>query len=265
MSLLNSLFGMKMNPMAKIHSFLLIAFLWVPALMAEGDAEPDTTYWETFNKGGIVMWILLLASILIMAFTIEGFIKIRVARLAPAAVLAQLKDAIVSGNYPLAYQICTANPCYLSRIMQAGIERLGRGRDAVEQAVGDTTAKELNGIKANVQYLSVIGVVSPMVGLTGTVVGMIKAFKTLGSSGAANPTALAANISEVLIATGAGLFVAIPGFVLYYVFRNRIQTVSVAVDLEVSLLLEDVPFEQLTGYRVSDYLGAAAAAPAPAA
>jgi hypothetical protein len=52
---------------------------------------------------------------------------------------------------------------------------------------------------------------------------------------------------------------------LYYVFRNRIQTVSVAVDSEVNLLLEDIPFEQLTGYRVSDYLGAAAAAPAPAA
>jgi biopolymer transport protein ExbB len=95
--------------------------------------------------------------------------------------------------------------------------------------------------------------------------GMIKAFETLGSSGAADPSKLAGNISEVLVATGAGLFVAIPGFILYYVFRNRIQTVSVAVDSEVTLLLEDIPFEQLTGYRVSDYLGAAAAAPAPAA
>ena len=127
--------------------------------------------------------------------------------------------------------------------------------------MGDTTAKELNGIKANIQYLSVIGVVSPMVGLTGTVVGMIKAFKTLGSSGAANPAALAENISEVLVATGAGLFVAIPGFVLYYVFRNRVQSVSVAVDAEVNLLLEDVPFEQLTGYRVSEYLSAPTEAP----
>ena len=90
---------------------------------------------------------------------------------------------------------------------------------------------------------------------------MIKAFKTLGSSGAANPAALAENISEVLVATGAGLFVAIPGFVLYYVFRNRVQSVSVAVDAEVNLLLEDVPFEQLTGYRVSEYLSAPTEAP----
>jgi biopolymer transport protein ExbB len=252
---------------SKIQGFLISCLFVVPNLLAsEGEAgKAPKTAWQIFHEGGIVMWILLIASILIMAFTIEAFIKIRVGRLAPAAVLAQLKDAIVSGNYPLAYQVCVANPCYLGRIIQSGIERLGRGRDAVEQAVGDTTAKELNGIKANIQYLSVIGVVSPMVGLTGTVMGMIKAFETLGSSGAADPSKLAGNISEVLVATGAGLFVAIPGFILYYVFRNRIQTVSVAVDSEVTLLLEDIPFEQLTGYRVSDYLGAAAAAPAPAA
>jgi len=125
--------------------------------------------------------------------------------------------------------------------------------------MGEVTAKELNGIKSNIQYLSVIGVVSPMVGLTGTVLGMIKAFETLGSSGAADPSKLAGNISEVLVATGTGLFVAIPAFVLYYVFRNRIQTVSVAVDSEINLLFEDIPFEQLTGYRLADYLGNASA------
>jgi len=249
---------------SKFHGFLISCLFVVPTLLAsEGEVgKAPKTAWQIFHEGGIVMWILLIASILIMAFTIEAFIKIRLGRLAPAAVLAQLKDAIVSGNYPLAYQVCTANQCYLGRIMQAGLDRLGRGREAVEQAVGDTTAKELNGIKANIQYLSVIGVVSPMVGLTGTVMGMIKAFETLGSSGAADPSKLAGNISEVLVATGTGLFVAIPAFVLYYVFRNRIQVVSVAVDSEINLLFEDIPFEQLTGYRLADYLGNA---PAPAA
>jgi biopolymer transport protein ExbB len=205
------------------------------------------------------MYILIIASIMIMAFTIEAIIKIRQARLAPPAVLAQLRDAIISGNYPTAYQVCVSNPCYLSRIVQAGLERLGRGREAAEKVMGEVTSKELNGIKSNIQYLSVIGVVSPMVGLTGTVMGMIKAFETLGSSGAADPSKLAGNISEVLVATGTGLFVAIPAFVLYYVFRNRIQTVSVAVDTDINLLFEDIPFEQLTGYRLADYLGNASA------
>lgn len=214
---------------------------------------------------GPVGWILLVASILIMAFAIEAVIKIRIGRLAPPAVYAQLKDAFVSGNYPQAFQICTANPCYLGRIVQAGIERLGRGRDAAEKAMGEVTAKEINDLKSNINYLSVIGVVSPMVGLTGTVIGMMKAFKTLGSSGAADPSKLSANISEVLFATAFGLFVAIPGFVLYYVFRNRVQTVTVSVDQQVGHLFDGVPFEQLTGYRVQEYLGESAGSPAASA
>ncbi|NBS14997.1 MAG: MotA/TolQ/ExbB proton channel family protein [Verrucomicrobia bacterium] len=252
---------MKLIQSSKFFSLFLFILLAAPVLLAaegEGAAKKKTVL-DIIHEGGVVMYILIIASIMIMAFTIEAIIKIRQARLAPPAVLAQLRDAIVSGNYPTAYQVCVSNPCYLSRIVQAGLERLGRGRDAAEKVMGEVTAKELNGIKSNIQYLSVIGVVSPMVGLTGTVLGMIKAFETLGSSGAADPSKLAGNISEVLVATGTGLFVAIPAFVLYYVFRNRIQTVSVAVDSEINLLFEDIPFEQLTGYRLADYLGNASA------
>ena len=245
---------------ATLPTFLLFPLM---ASAAEGGAHGDT-FWDLFLMSGAVGWLLLVSSILIMAFAIEAVIKIRIARLAPPAVYAQLKDAFVSGNYPQAVQICAANPCYLSRIVQAGIERLGRGRDAAEKAMGEVTAKEINDLKSNINYLSVIGVVSPMVGLTGTVIGMMKAFKTLGSSGAADPSKLSANISEVLFATAFGLFVAIPGFVLYYVFRNRVQTVTVAVDQKIGHLFEDVPFEQLTGYRVQDYLGEGAAVPAAA-
>jgi len=255
---------MKSIRLSKFFSLFLSMLLFAPVLLAaegEGAAKKKTVL-DIIHDGGLVMYILIIASVMIMAFTIEAIIKIRQARLAPPAVLAQLKDAIVSGNYPTAYQVCVSNPCYLSKIVQAGLERLGRGREAAEKVMGEVTAKELNGIKSNIQYLSVIGVVSPMVGLTGTVLGMIKAFETLGSSGAADPSKLAGNISEVLIATGTGLFVAIPAFVLYYVFRNRIQVVSVAVDSEINLLFEDIPFEQLTGYRLADYLGNA---PAPAA
>ncbi len=248
-----------------IRTLLFLSLIPFPAVASEGGAHGDT-FMDLFLLGGAVSWLLLVASILIMAFAIEAVIKIRVARLAPPAVYAQLKDAFVSGNYPQAVQICVANPCYLTRIVQAGLERLGRGRDAAEKAMGEMTAKEINDLKSNLNYLSVIGVVSPRVGLTGTVIGMMKAFKTLGSSGAADPSKLSANISEVLFATAFGLFVAIPGFVLYYVFRNRVQTVSVAVEQQVGHLFEEVPFEQLTGYRVQEYLaeGAAAGAPAPA-
>ena len=254
--------------MKSIRRFLLLISLVPRSLMAAEGAAPGAhgdTFMDLFLMSGPVGWILLVASILIMAFAIEAVIKIRMGRLAPPAVYAQLKDAFVSGNYPQAFQICVANPCYMGRIVQAGIERLGRGRESAEKAMGEVTAKEINDLKSNINYLSVIGVVSPMVGLTGTVIGMMKAFKTLGSSGAADPSKLSANISEVLFATAFGLFVAIPGFVLYYVFRNRVQTVTVSVDQQVGHLFDGVPFEQLTGYRVQDYLGESAGSPVASA
>jgi len=246
--------------------FGILVFLPVVALASEPGAHSGgTSFMTLFMLSWHVSSILLISSVLIMGFALQAAIVIREGRLAPPAVYAQLKDAFVSGNYPQAVTICAANPCYLSRIVKVGIERLGRGRDAAEKAMGEITYKEINDLKSNINYLSVIGVVSPMVGLTGTVVGMMKAFATLGSSGAANPSLLSANISEVLFATGFGLFVAIPGFVLYYVFRNRVQTVTASVDMKIGHLFDDVPFEQLTGYRVQDYLGESAGSPAVAA
>ena len=97
---------MKNINLSPIALTLLTWFCLGSTLLAEEAAgEKKQTVWEMFHGGGLVMYLLLVASILIMAFTIEAFIKIRMGRLAPPAVLAQLKDAIVSGNYPLAYQV----------------------------------------------------------------------------------------------------------------------------------------------------------------
>jgi len=115
-----------------IRCLVLLPFLTLSLAAAEGAAPGahGDTFMDLFLMSGPVGWLLLVSSILIMAFAIEAVIKIRAGRLAPPAVYAQLKDAFVAGNYPQAFQICTANPCYLGRIVQAGIERLGRGRES---------------------------------------------------------------------------------------------------------------------------------------
>ena len=99
--------------MKSIRRFLLLISLVPRSLMAAEGAAPGAhgdTFMDLFLMSGPVGWILLVASILIMAFAIEAVIKIRMGRLAPPAVYAQLKDAFVSGNYPQAFQICVANP-----------------------------------------------------------------------------------------------------------------------------------------------------------
>lgn len=237
--------------LASCVSALLV--LSSPAVLAAGDTSFISVFFN-FESGAIaktiVMWILLGMSILVLTFAIELFLKLRISKLAPPAVIAMLRDAIATGNYYQALEICRANKCYLCNVFAAALERVGRGRDAVENAVAEVSAKEANELKANNNYLSVIGVVAPMVGLTGTVLGMMSAFSVLATEGVADPKGLSGAIAVVLIATATGLIVAIPGFVLFYFFKNRAQKVIVEANYQVNMLLEDIPFDQLVGFRI---------------
>jgi biopolymer transport protein ExbB len=216
---------------------------------------PQVTFSDMIMKGGFVMIFLGIASVCMVWFGIEGFIILRVAKLAPPALVARLKEAFKAGNYQEAWNICKANKCFLSNVLGNGLERVGRNKDAVEFIVEETAVREANDLKTNTTYLSVIGVVSPMIGLTGTVWGMIGAFNALGANGISDPKALAGKIGEVLIATMSGLVVAVPAFILFYILRARAQSAILHAESQVYRLLDDVPYEQLSGVRIGPDFG----------
>jgi biopolymer transport protein ExbB len=199
-------------------------------------AAPDvkaTTLADMLSQGGFVMYILAAASVCLVWFTAEGFVILRAAKLAPPALIARIKEAFKAGNYQEAWNICKTNKCFLSNVLGNGLERIGRNKDAVEFIVEETALREANDLKTNTTYLSVIGVVSPMIGLTGTVWGMIGAFKTLGNNGISNPALLAGKIGEVLVATMSGLVVAVPAFVFFYILRARAQSAILHAESQV--------------------------------
>lgn len=203
-------------------------------------------------QGGFVMYILALASVCMVWFTAEGFVMLRARKLAPPALIARLREAFTAGNYQEAWNICKTNRCFLSNVLATGLERVGRNKDAVEFAIEETAIRESTDLKTNTTYLSVIGVVSPMVGLTGTVWGMIHAFNTLGQNGITDPSKLAGNIGEVLVATMSGLVVAVPAFVFFYILRARAQSAILHAESQVYRLLEEIPYDQLSGIRIGD-------------
>jgi biopolymer transport protein ExbB len=216
---------------------------------------PQVTFSDMIYKGGFVMIFLGIASVCMVWFGIEGFVILRTVKLAPPALVARLKEAFKAGNYQEAWNICKANKCFLSNVLGNGLERIGRNKDAVEFIVEETAQREANDLKTNTTYLSVIGVVSPMIGLTGTVWGMIGAFNALGANGISDPKALAGKIGEVLIATMSGLVVAVPAFILFYVLRARAQSAILHAESQVYRLLDDVPYEQLSGVRIGPDFG----------
>jgi biopolymer transport protein ExbB len=210
------------------------------------------TVMQFLGQGGVVMYFLGFASVCVVWFTAEGFVNLRPRKLAPPVLVARLREAFTAGNYQEAWNICKSNRCFLSSVLAAGLERIGKGKDAVEFAVEETAVREGTMLKTNPTFLSVIGVVSPMIGLTGTVMGMIKAFHTLGENGITNPAQLASNIGEVLVATASGLIVAIPAFIFFYILRALSQGAILQAESVVYRFLDDIPYEQLSGIKIGE-------------
>jgi biopolymer transport protein ExbB len=232
----------------------------------EGAAPQEHTLLETIMAGGplvMLIWVaIVLTSVIMVTFIVQNLLTLRKDKLAPPPLVESLRQTIAAGNYQEAWEICNANKNYLCNVLKAALSRIGRGKIAVEEAIIEHGLREATVMRTRNSYLSVIGVISPMIGLLGTVIGMIGAFAVLGSSGISDPRALAARIGEVLVATASGLFIAIPAFIFYYVFRNMTQNVVVHADDVVSTLVQDIPYEELEGVHVGENFNPGAVMPA---
>lgn len=261
----------KAHPLRRLFALCLFLLSAVPAAFAQEQAATveEHSILETIISGGpllILVWICILAtSIVMVTFIIQLFIILRDEQLAPKALVDSLSATIQAGNYQEAWEICRANKAYIALVLKGTLERIGRGKDAVETALIEHGQREAQVLKTKNSYLSVIGVIAPMIGLLGTVIGMIGAFAVLGSTGVSDPRKLALRIGEVLMATASGLFIAIPAFIFYYFFRNRSTIVLVNADDKLNRLVEDIPYDELAGIRIGENFEAGAGAPVAAA
>ncbi len=232
----------------------------------EGAAPVESkTLFQTIWSGNALIktvWLAIIgASVTMVTFIVQGMLTLRRDKLAPPPLVESLRQNIYAGNYQEAWEVCNANKNYLANVLKAALTRLGRGNEAVEEALVEHGAREKTMLSTRNSYLSVIGVISPMIGLLGTVIGMIGAFSVLGAKGIGDPTALAARIGEVLFATASGLFIAIPAFIFYYVFRNMTTMVVVHADDIVHQLVQEIPYAELEGVRIGADFDAGGGAP----
>jgi biopolymer transport protein ExbB len=227
-----------------------------PARAAETEGG-STSVIEMILHGGpliIMIWIaILVTSIVMVTFIIQLFLQVRRQSLAPKALVTALDESLRAGNFQEAWETCRANAkTYIAAVLGGALERVGRGKDATDNALIELGIRESQAFKTRNSYLSVIGVIAPMIGLLGTVIGMMGAFAVLGQSGVSDPRKLAMSIGEVLLATASGLFIAIPAFIFYYYFRNRINDATVYADSELNHLVEDIPFDEVQGLRIGE-------------
>lgn len=183
-----------------------------------------TGFFDLLLAGGAVGWIIVAISIGGMALAIEQALYLRPQVLVPPGLAERVLELLKRGQAAQADQMCKLQPSVLGNVLSAGISEADAGWPAVEKAMEDTLADEGARLFRRVDYFSIIGNIAPMLGLLGTVIGMIEAFmKVAETQGAARAADLAGGIYLALVTTVQGLIVAIPALVIYAYYRGRVE------------------------------------------
>ena len=193
------------------------------------NAPPSAkSFWDIVFSGGIVGFLIILLllglSLTAAALVVEHVMTIRQNVLMPDGLGDGVRRFLLAGQVREAEALCAKQPSFLGFVLQAGIAELEGGWSAVEKALEDTVAEHSARLFRKIEYLSVIGNIAPMVGLLGTVTGMIIAFQQVSvSQGATQAGQLAEGIYQALVTTVGGLIVAIPSLAAFAIFRNRVD------------------------------------------
>jgi biopolymer transport protein ExbB len=232
-----------------------------PAAASASEAEAPQGFWGIVFSGGLIgvliMMVLIGLSVAAVALVIEHLLTIRAPVLMPPGLAEKTRDQLQAGSLSGADQLCQANPSFLAFVLRAGFAEVEGGWSAVEEAMEDAAAEQSARLFRKVEYLSVIGNIAPMVGLLGTVTGMLLAFKEVAETqGAANAGDLAEGIYQALVTTVVGLLIAIPSLGAFAIFRNRVD--QLVAEIAYAALHVTAPLKRARVRRA-----ASVASPAP--
>ncbi|HUP78049.1 MAG TPA: MotA/TolQ/ExbB proton channel family protein [Pirellula sp.] len=219
------------------------------APVTTSDAQiPVRNLLQIFHDGGLMMYPIALCSFVLTVFAFERFIHLRTGRVIPRPFVKRLIEQLQQQQIDRdeALELCERNPSPIAVILSAAVKKYGRPSVEVEQAVLDAGEREGNLLRRNMRLLNAISNVSPLLGLLGTVLGMIQAFNDIaGAQAMGRPDLLAGGISQALLTTAAGLLVAIPAYLLYMFFLGRTDKLLMEMDMYAQKLVESVSAEGL--------------------
>jgi biopolymer transport protein ExbB len=223
---------MKMEGQTMKKRMWIMGLLWVAGIAVAQEAvapvnsvmtRDNSTLWELIKVGGWCMWPLGVCSFLSVFFVIQNFLSLRAKTLLHTEMVPELLDMMLQKKVRQALIYCRKNPTMFTNTLAAGLERCldeTINFSKVKEAVEEASVEQMTQLMKPIDALSILGPTSTMLGLLGTVSGMIKAFQTMGTQGMGKPELLAANIGEALITTAAGLIIAIPAMAFYFYFKK---------------------------------------------
>jgi biopolymer transport protein ExbB len=199
---------------------------------------------EIIQSGGWLMVPILLCSVVAAAICVERLWSLQRSRIVPRNLLAQIGSAIKSTDLDSQKlrELRANSP--LGQVLAAGIGNARRSRAIMKEAMEEVATQVSHDLERYLTTLGIIASISPLIGLLGTVVGMIQVFTALMLEGAGNANVLAGGISQALITTAAGLSVAIPALIFHRFFLRRVDELMVNMEQEASKLVDIVQGDQ---------------------
>lgn len=195
---------------------------------------------EWFTKGGPVMWPILICSIAGLAIFLERLYSLQKSKVVPTEFLNKINILVQDRKIVEAKTLCGENRSSLSQILGVGILHHGKSRDRIKEALQEVGKIEALALAKYVGALGTIAHISPLLGLLGTVTGMMRVFQVITEKGVGNAQSLAGGISEALITTIAGLIVAIPTLVAYRFLNARIKAFVTEIEEHSLRILEQI-------------------------
>ena len=212
------------------------------AAAAEAAAQ-EQTLWGIIKTGGWAMWPLGACSVGLITMIILNIRMVSRSNLMPASVVAPIRAAAQQRDVGQIYSLAQSKPCLFTNGLVPGLRKINpddpaASKQEMENAIAESVGREEAQVGFWINFLSLITGVSPMIGLLGTVSGMIGAFQKIGMGGMGKPELLASNIGEALITTATGLCIAIPAMFAYFIFRNNLSRIIREAEGEYSAILD---------------------------
>ncbi len=239
--------SLPIHPRTLVAAFLVLLLMGaaapVGAQPADASAKPpavEQDFWWLFWFGAgwfgfVIMMLLALCSVAALALALEDFLRIRRQVIAPSNLADEVYAHLAQNELAKAEQVCKDRPSFLSTVLLAGLQEARHGYEAAEKAMEDAAQDQNARLHRKLEYLNILCGIGPMLGLLGTVWGMVVAFQQVAvTQGRADPGQLAGGIYQALYTTVWGLLIAIPGLGCYGILRNWADKFSA----EASVLAE---------------------------
>jgi biopolymer transport protein ExbB len=192
---------------------------------------------EFLQDAGPLVYPLALCSILASTITIERMVALRRSRVLPREIIEVVKAIRPGRDLSLAIDVCQRNPGVFADIVRAGLEHASEPWEVIRDALLDAGRQKTTQLERHLVWLSTIAQAAPLLGLLGTVLGMIKMFASISLSGLGDPNALSAGISEAMATTAIGLGIGIPTLVAYNLLASRAEALVVEIEAHASELI----------------------------